>query len=234
MKDIFSNIKVIAFDADDTLWENEPLFREAERKWAEVLKDYGTFEELSAKLYTFEEANMSSLGYGAKAFTISLMETAVSLAGRRLDGDMVSGILDAGLSILRNPCTPMPGVVDTLTRLHDCGRYRLVLLTKGDLLDQRNKVCRSGLDKFFDLVEIVSNKTTEEYRYICGREGIPMEEFLMVGNSFKSDIKPVLELGGAGIHIPFRITWEHEKTEEFEHPRLVKVSEIKEIEEYFL
>lgn len=231
---IFDNIRVIAFDADDTLWENEPLFRNAERRWAEVLNDYGTFEELSAKLYAFEEANMPLLGYGAKAFTISLMETAVSLAGKNLDGDMTARILDAGLGILHNPCTPMPGVVETLEAIRESGRYRMILLTKGDLLDQRNKVKRSGLEEYFDMVEIVPAKTTEEYECICARENIPMEEFLMVGNSFKSDIAPVLELGGAGIHIPFRMTWEHEKTEEYEHPRLVKTSCISDILDYLI
>lgn len=230
----FENVRAVAFDADDTLWENEPLFREAESRWAEVLKDYGTEEELSARLYEMEEANMPTLGYGAKAFTISLISTAVSLAGRSLDGDMTARILDAGLSILRNPCNPMPGVRETLGAIRSSGLYRMILLTKGDLLDQKMKVGRSGLSDFFDLVEIVSDKNADEYARICVREGIRIEEFLMVGNSFKSDIKPVLDLGGNGIFIPFRITWEHEKTEEFDHPRLVRAGSFTELADILL
>lgn len=216
--------RVIAFDADDTLWENEPLFRAAERRWTEILSDYGTHEELSAALYDVEGVNMKILGYGAKAFTMSLFETSLKVTGGKVTGEQVKGILEAGKSLLYNPATPLPGVEETLQILSSSGKYLMVLLTKGDLLDQERKLERSGLGKYFDKVVIVSNKTEAEYRRLCSELGIGIGELTMVGNSLKSDIKPVTDLGGRGIFIPFRITWEHERIDEFESPLLTKIS----------
>ena len=222
-------IKVLAFDADDTLWESEPLYREAERQWAEILKDYGTLEDLSAALYAVEVANMEDYGYGAKAFTLSLLETSVQVTGGALSAAQVAGILAIGRRLLHNPAVPMPGVRRTLEALHGSGRYRMVLLTKGDLLDQEHKTARSGLAPFFDRIRVVSDKTDREYRSLMGEFGVGPEAFLMVGNSFKSDIKPVLELGGWGIYVPFRITWELEKTQEFDHERLARAARFEDI-----
>ncbi len=231
---MFEQIKVLAFDADDTLWENEPLFRAAEARWAEILKDYGTVESLSAELYAVESENMEELGYGSKAFTLSLMETAINVSGGTVTGAQMEGILAAGRSILRNPAIPMEGVEETLEAIRACGRWKMIILTKGDLLEQGNKVMRSGLAKYFDMVEIVSNKCDSEYRSLCSRLGITPEEFLMVGNSFKSDIAPVLNLGGCGIHIPYHITWEHEQMEEFDHHNLIKISRFCELKNILL
>ena len=202
MEELCNTVKVIAFDADDTLWENEPLFREAERKWAEEMKEYGSLESLSAELYATEAKNMEELGYGAKPYLISVLETSVRLAGDRLTGSMVGRILAAGREILQNPATPLPGVRDALEQIRSLGRYRMVLLTKGDLLDQEHKIARSGLGGFFDRIMITSGKSRAEYERLCREEGITPGELLMVGNSFKSDIAPVLELGGWGVHIP--------------------------------
>ncbi|MBR1405939.1 MAG: HAD family hydrolase [Bacteroidales bacterium] len=229
MQALWEQIRVVVFDADDTLWENEPLFREAERKWAEVLHEYGDLASLSAALYAVEVANMEDLGYGAKAFTLSLIETAIQVTGGRLSAAQTQQILKIGRQLLHNPAAPMPGVLDTLRELHDSGRYRMVLLTKGDLLDQEHKVMRSGLEPFFDRVAVVSNKSSREYRRLMKELEVEPEHFLAVGNSFKSDIQPVLELGGWGIHIPFHVLWELEKTEEFDHERLLRVSEIRRI-----
>lgn len=226
---MFENVKVIAFDADDTLWENEPLFREGERKWAEELHEFGTLESLSAELYATEAANMAELGYGAKPYLISLLETSVRLAGDRLTGSMVGRILETGRDIIRNPATPLPGVREALEEIRATGHYRMVLLTKGDLLDQEHKIGRSGLGGLFDRIVITSNKSLETYSQLCREEGILPEALLMVGNSFKSDIAPVLELGGWGVHIPFRILWEHEKTEEYEHPKLLRLERMAEL-----
>ena len=222
-------IKVLAFDADDTLWESEPLYREAERRWAEILSEYGTTESLSAALYAVEVANMEDYGYGAKAFTLSLLETSVKVAGGALDADRVGRILAIGRHLLHNPAAPMPGVRETLETLHRSGRYRMVLLTKGDLLDQEHKTERSGLAPYFDRVRIVSDKTEREYRRLLDEFGVGPESFLMVGNSFKSDISPVLALGGWGIYVPFHITWELERTEEYDHDRLVRVARFSDI-----
>ena len=172
-------IRVLAFDADDTLWENEPLFREAEAAWAGVLRDYGTLESLSAALYAVESSNMAELGYGTKAFIISLLETAIQVSGGNLTAAQTSEIIRIGRRILQNPAGPLPGVEETLSTLH--GRFRMVLLTKGDALEQRHKVERSGLARYFDLVDIVPQKTVREYFELCRRLDIGPDELLMVG-----------------------------------------------------
>lgn len=229
---MYEDVRTIAFDADDTLWENETLFREAERQWAEVMKDYGSLEELSAILYKREAENMEDLGFGAKPYLISVMETSVALAGDKLTGPMVAKIIAAGRQIMRNPATPLPGVKEALQAIRDKKKYRMVMLTKGDLLDQEHKIARSGLGCFFDRTVITSNKSKKEYLELCQAEGITPENLLMVGNSFKSDIAPVLELGGWGAYVPFKVIWEHEKTEEYPHPRLLKLSTLAELPEY--
>lgn len=229
MQALHEQIQVIAFDADDTLWENEPLFREAERQWAEVLHEYGDLPTLSAALYAIEVANMEDLGYGAKAFTLSLIETAIQVTGGRLSAGQTKQILQIGRQLLHNPAAPLPGVTETLRMIREHGRYRMVLLTKGDLLDQEHKVVRSGLEPFFDRVVVVSNKSKREYRRLMKELDVLPAHFLAIGNSFKSDIKPVLELGGWGIHIPFHVLWELERTEEFDHERLFRVEEIRRI-----
>lgn len=232
MDDFRNTVKVIAFDADDTLWENEPLFREAERKWAAGMKEYGTLESLSDELYTTEARNMEELGYGAKPYLISVLETSVRLAGDRLTGSMVGRILEAGREILKNPATPLPGVREALEQIRALGRYRMVLLTKGDLLDQEHKIARSGLGPFFDRIMITSGKSRAEYERLCREEGITPAQLLMIGNSFKSDIAPVLELGGWGVHIPFHVLWVHEKTEEYDHHRLFRLEKISDLIKY--
>lgn len=216
--------RVIAFDADDTLWENEPLFRGAEKKWAELLKDYGTLDQLSEALYAVESGNMELLGYGAKAFMLSLFETTLKITGGNVTGEQIAGILDAGYGLLHNPATPLEGVEETLRKLHESGKYYMIVLTKGDLLDQEKKLERSGLEKYFDRVEIVSNKSEKEYNKLCSELGISTAELTMVGNSLKSDIKPVIDLGGKGIFIPYHITWAHERIDDFEHPDLIRIS----------
>ena len=226
---MIEGIKVIAFDADDTLWSNEPLFREAERKVADQLSDFGDFQYISDELYKVEFKNMEDYGFGAKAYILSMVENAIKISGGKVTAGQISFILDSGREILHNPATPFPGVIDTLEKLKADGRYRLVLLTKGDLLDQERKLSRSGLAKYFDHIEIVSNKSQKEYRILCEKMGIIPEELIMVGNSFKSDIEPVLQLGGWGVFIPFEILWKLEHTEEYDHHKLFKVNTFQEI-----
>ena len=226
---MIEGIKVIAFDADDTLWSNEPLFREAERKVADQLSDFGDFQYISDELYKVEFKNMEDYGFGAKAYILSMIENAIKISGGKVTAGQISFILDSGREILHNPATPFPGVIDTLEKLKADGRYRLVLLTKGDLLDQERKLSRSGLAKYFDHIEIVSNKSRNEYRILCEKMGVSPEELIMVGNSFKSDIEPVLQLGGWGVFIPFEILWKLEHTEEYDHHKLFKVNTFQEI-----
>ena len=220
----FRACRVVAFDADDTLWDNQMHYRKAESDWASVLAPFGSREELSAALYEIETANMAELGYGTKAFFMSLIQTALKVGGDRLTAAQTGRILDIARELLRNPATPLPGVEETLSKICRSARYKTVLLTKGDPLEQELKIERSGLGKYFDFIDIVSAKTVREYNAIFSKYGISPSEFLMVGNSFKSDIAPVLELGGYAVHIPYHLLWEHEVMEEYEHPNLLKIT----------
>ena len=222
-------VKAIICDADDTLWSNEPLFRNAEQHCFTILKDYGTREWLCEELFRTEMDNMDELGYGAKAFTVSMIETAVRISGGKVGADRILQLIQAGREILRNPATPLDGVEDTLSRLRASGRYRMAILTKGDLLDQNHKIDRSGLRKYFDCVDIVCEKTPDVYSELCSRLGISAGEMLMVGNSFKSDIDPVLKIGGTGVYIPSEMTWQHEVVEEYEHPGLFRAKKFTEL-----
>ena len=214
------DIKVIAFDADDTLWSNEPFFQEVERKYTELLSDYGSAKEISAELFKTEMSNLECLGYGAKAFTISMIETALRVSNQTITAEKIQQIVLLGKSLLEMPIELLPGVEDTLKALKEQGCYRLVVATKGDLLDQERKLKRSGLTPYFDHSEIMSDKTEKEYNRLLQVLQVAPEEFLMIGNSLKSDIQPVLAIGGYGVHIPFEVMWQHEVVETFTHPRL--------------
>lgn len=217
------DIKVLVFDADDTLWDIQSHFDRAEDIFTDELKEYGSAEELSEILYRTESSNMPILGYGAKAVCISMMETALAVSGGKVSGDSLIRILSAAKSLLSLPATPLPGVAETLKALKDLGRYRLIVLTKGDLLDQENKLRRSGLGEYFDKVVVVSEKGGKEYLDLCRSESVAPSEMAMVGNSFKSDIAPVVEIGGSGIYIPSRSIWRHELVDEFSHPDIVRL-----------
>lgn len=230
----YKAIKAIVFDADDTLWSNEPLFRAAEQECYDILAEFGEHSCLADELFKTEMSNMEELGYGAKAFILSMMETAYRVSKGKIQAMQIMKIEEAGRKILRNPATPLPGVKDTLERLRISGRYKLALLTKGELLDQENKLKRSGLKNYFDIVDIVSEKRPEVYTDLCKRLDINTEEMLMVGNSFKSDIDPVLKIGGHGIYIPADMTWQHEIIEEYEHSKLLRANNISEVAENLL
>lgn len=217
------DIKVLVFDADDTLWDIQSHFDRAEDIFTDELKEYGSAEELSEILYRTESSNMPILGYGAKAVCISMMETALAVSGGKVSGDSLIRILSAAKSLLSLPATPLPGVAETLKALKDLGRYRLIVLTKGDLLDQENKLRRSGLGEYFDKVVVVSEKGGKEYLDLCRSESVAPSEMAMVGNSFKSDIAPVVEIGGSGIYIPSRSIWRHEVVDEFSHLDIVRL-----------
>lgn len=216
-------IKVIAFDADDTLWVNEPYFQEIEKQYTQLLKSYGTSEEISAALFKTEMKNLKSLGYGAKAFTISMVETALEVSNQKIAADDIRQIVDLGKSLLEIPIELLPKVKETLEILKDKGKYKLVVATKGDLLDQENKLERSGLSPYFDHIEVMSDKTEKEYLRLLNILQIKPSEFLMIGNSLKSDIQPVLALGGYGVHIPFEVMWQHEVVDTFTHKNLKQV-----------
>lgn len=225
-------LKVIAFDADDTLWSNEPFFQEVERKYTELLSEYGSSKEISAELFKTEMNNLECLGYGAKAFTISMIETALRVSHQQIPAAMIQQIILLGKSLLEMPIELLPGVEETLKALKAESRYRLVVATKGDLLDQERKLKRSGLTPYFDHIEIMSDKTEKEYTRLLQLLQVSPEEFLMVGNSLKSDIQPVLAIGGYGVHIPFEVMWQHEVVDAFTHPRLKQMKSPAELPEW--
>lgn len=225
----FYNIRAIAFDADDTLWDCQGHFDEVERQYAEILSPWATPKEVAQGLLRTETANMPSLGYGCKAYTLSLIENAIRLSGGKIGGVAIGKIMFLGRALLDLPATPLPTVSETLETLKARKRYRLAVFTKGELLDQENKLQRSGLLPLFDCVEIVSDKTEEAYRTLCRHMGVSPKELLMVGNSFKSDIEPALAIGANAVYVPFHATWMLEHTEEYDHERLARIGQLSEL-----
>ncbi|MDA9341894.1 HAD family hydrolase [Flavobacteriaceae bacterium] len=209
---MFSTIKVIAFDADDTLWVNEPYFRTAEKAFCELLKEYVPEEECNQLLYKFEMQNLPFYGYGIKPFVLSLIEAAITISKKQIPLEIVSEIIAIGKEMLQMPVELIDGIEATLAHLSK--KYLLVMATKGDLLDQERKLIKSGLEKYFHHIEVMSDKQPENYQKLITHLDITPSQFLMVGNSLKSDVLPVLEIGSYAIHIPFHTTWEHEKVEE--------------------
>lgn len=205
---------MIAFDADDTLWVNEPFYRQAETILVELLHEYLPAEQISRQLYEREVGNLAIFGYGAKAFTLSMIETAVELSNGKIGGREIQRIIDVGRELIQRPVQLLPAAREVVTRLSL--KYPLMLITKGDLFDQESKIARSGLSEFFRHVEIVSEKNSAVYREILKKHSLPPPQFLMVGNSLRSDVLPVLEAGGRAVHIPYEATWEHERVAEDE------------------
>ena len=229
MNKITNDMKVLAFDADDTLWDCQSWFDDVERRCCELLSPWATAREVSRGLVETERKNLSLTGYGTKAFTLSLIENAVRVTNGQLTGHIVQQLLNMGKELLEFPTTPLPEVQETLAQLAAMRRYRLVVFTKGELMDQENKLHRSGLEQYFSHVETVSNKTEQEYRQLCENLGVAPEETIMVGNSFRSDIAPALAAGAWAIHIPYHVVWAIEKSEEFPHERLRKIEHFSEI-----
>ena len=229
---IQENIKVIAFDADDTLWDCQSWFDDVEKRCCELLKPWATAREVSEGLFATEHRNLPLTGYGTKAFTLSLIENAIRVSKRQLTGNDVMQLIDMGKELLRFPTTPLPEVKETLEKLSLSRSYRLVVFTKGELMDQEDKLRRSGLEEFFSHMETVSNKTEQEYRQLCENLGVAPEQTLMVGNSFRSDIVPALNAGAWAIHIPYHVMWALEQSEEYPHDRLIKIAHFSEILEH--
>ena len=222
-------IKVVAFDADDTLWDCQTWFDKVEQECCELLKPWATPREVSEGLFATERKNLSLTGYGTKAFTLSFIENAVRVSHEQLTGDIVMRLIELGQQLLRFPTTPLPEVEETLRKLAERRQYRLVVFTKGELMDQESKLQRSGLEQYFSYVETVSNKTEREYRQLCENLDVAPEQTLMVGNSFRSDIAPALAAGAWTVHIPYHVVWELEKSEEFPHERLKKITHFSEL-----
>ncbi|GAA3950647.1 HAD family hydrolase [Hymenobacter algoricola] len=203
---------LIAFDADDTLWSTQPHFDQVEARLLEIMAHCGEPAHLTEQLNAVQRRNMQLFGYGAKAFMLSMIETAIQLTDGAVTGHDVQQIIDLGKDLLRYPIEPLPGVVEVLTELRRRG-HRLMVLTKGDLLDQESKLARSGLGDFFDHVEIVSKKDEATYQRLLSRHAATAETFVMIGNSLKSDIIPVARLGFRAVHVPYHANWIFERVE---------------------
>ena len=221
-------ITTVGLDADDTLWHNETIFRLTQDRLREMLADFADHDVTSAKLAEVERRNLRLYGSGVKGFTLSVIETAMELTGGEPPGRLIADILAAGREMLSEPVEPLPGVEDAL---HDLAEgYRLVLITKGDLLHQEQKLAASGLGDLFAAVEIVSEKDAGTYARTFDRYGTGAAEAVMVGNSMRSDVLPALEAGSWGVYIPYHITWAHEVAEApTDHPRLVELKTISEL-----
>ena len=206
---MYDNIKIIAFDADDTLWINETYFREAESTFAQLMQPYETISTIEQELYKIEIRNLPIYGYGIKGFVLSMLETAIVLSDSQVQQETISAILNLGKSMLAKPIELLDGVENVLKILSQ--QHRLVMVTKGDLIDQERKLEKSGLQKYFHHIEIVSDKQEKNYQQLIQHLDICPAEFLMIGNSLKSDILPVVNIGALAIHIPFHTTWQHEE-----------------------
>jgi putative hydrolase of the HAD superfamily len=224
-------LKVIAFDADDTLWHNEAYFRETEEKFYALLENYLPQHTIARELLQTEINNISLYGYGIKAFMLSMIETAIRITDKQISNEALEKIIEYGREHLDKPVELIDGVEDVLQKLK--GKYRLVLATKGDLLDQERKLKKSGLDHHFHHIEIMSEKKEDDFKKLIKHLDIPAKEFAMVGNSLKSDVLPVLNLGGHGFHIPYHITWAHERVEIMTpHENFKQVNSIHELLNY--
>lgn len=206
---------LIAFDADDTLWPNQPHFDAVEAVFFEMLAAHGDPAALHPRLYAVQRRNLSLYGYGARSMTLSLIETAIELTGGTVTGPEIQRLLELGKDLLRFPIELLPGVAEVLPQLRQRGHH-LLLLTKGDLFDQEAKLARSGLGPLFDHVEIVSEKDAATYQRLLARYHATPTDFVMIGNSLKSDVLPVARLGYRAIHVPYHATWVHERVGEEE------------------
>jgi putative hydrolase of the HAD superfamily len=210
----YSNIKVIGFDADDTLWVNETYFREAEEEVGYLLSHYETPNKIDQELFRMEIKNLSIYGYGVKGFVLSMIEMALELSNNSVSNEVIGKILDIGKRMINRPIELLDGVEEVLKSLSK--DYKLIVATKGDLLDQERKLEKSGLIDYFHHVEVLSEKQEANYSKLLKHLEINPIEFLMVGNSLKSDILPLVNIGSKAIHVPFHTTWQHEKVTNYE------------------
>ncbi|WP_372755090.1 HAD family hydrolase [Mariniflexile sp.] len=210
----YQNIKVIGFDADDTLWVNETYFREAELEFGKLLSEYETLNTIDQELFKKEMDNLPMYGYGVKAFVLSMVESALEQSNYSISTKSIEAILNIGKDMLNKPVELLDGVEDVLKVLSQ--KYRIILATKGDLLDQERKLEKSGLTKYFHHIEVLSDKKEANYSKLLNHLDIKPSEFLMIGNSLKSDVLPLVNIKAHAIHVPFHTTWVHEQVTEQE------------------
>ena len=226
-----NHIKVIAFDADDTMWVNEPYFQETEEKFCRLLEDFLPQHSVSQELYKTQIKNLPLYGYGVKCFMLCMIETAYTISNGTASMHLIKEIIDLGQQLLDKPVELLEGVEEVLKTLK--GKYRLVVATKGDLLDQERKLRKSGLQEYFHHIEIMSDKQTADYRKLLKHLDCQPGNFLMLGNSIKSDVLPVLELEGYAAHIPYHVTWLHEQySHTLEHDNFMQLTTVADILEH--
>ncbi|WP_313138551.1 HAD family hydrolase [Myroides sp.] len=225
--------KVVAFDADDTLWVNEPFFNEAEKAFCILMEDYLTHQSISQILFKTQIDNLPLYGYGIKGFTLSMVEAANIISKGTVSPKVISRVIAIGKDLLTKPVELLDDVEQVLKELQ--GKYKLVVATKGDLKDQHRKLHKSGLGTYFHHIEVMTDKEEIDYQKLLGRLDIKAEEFIMIGNSLRSDVLPVLELGGHAVHVPFHTTWLHEHVDhEIVHPNFTSIKKLSEIKEILL
>jgi putative hydrolase of the HAD superfamily len=226
---MYKNIKVIAFDADDTLWVNETYFREAEEDFAKLVSKYETKNKIDQELFQTEIKNLTLYGYGVKGFILSMIECALELSNYQIKQHTIQSILNIGKEMLEKPIELLEGVEEALQSLE--GKYKLIVATKGDLLDQERKLEKSNLLKYFHHIEVMSDKKEKDYQKLMKHLEIHPSELLMIGNSLKSDVLPLIKIGASAIHVPFHTTWVHEEICEEESSKLAyqTVSNIKDV-----
>lgn len=226
-----NDITTIAFDADDTLWINEPYFQEAEKQFCVLLEDYLPQHSVSQELFKTEMKNLHLYGYGVKGFMLCMIETVSKISNDTAPLTLINKTIEIGHELLQKPVELLDGVTKTLENLK--GKYKLVVATKGDLLDQERKLKKSGLQEYFHHIEIMSDKKENDYLKLLKHLDCQPENFLMLGNSIKSDILPVLEIGGSAAHIPYHVTWSHEQHDlNLEHSNFMELERINDIINY--
>lgn len=222
------NLKVIAFDADDTLFVNEPYFQETEHKFCALMSDYLSHQGLSQELFKTQIENLDLYGYGIKGYILSMLESAMKISNNTISIEIIEKIIEYGKELIQKPIELLEGVEETLQALS--GKYKLIVATKGDLKDQQSKLHRSGLGHYFHHIEVMADKQEVNYQKLLTRLEINAEEFFMIGNSLKSDVLPVLGIGGYAVHVPFYTTWEHEKiSHKVEHPNFRTLDKITDV-----
>jgi len=224
-------IKIVSFDADDTLWINETYYQDIEKEFVSMIAKYSDVDSITDAIHKKEIENLKIYGYGAKGFMLSMLETALEESKGSVSTDELNRIIEMGRGLINEPIVLLAGVKETLEKLTAAG-YTLIVATKGDLLDQQRKLNNSGLEKYFDHIEIMSYKSKKDYLDLLEHLGVKPDEFIMIGNSMKSDILPILNIGGYGIHVPHHTTWAHELVDDIgKQDKLWVVEHISEVAE---
>ena len=223
------HIKLLTIDADDTLWENQVNFEAAQHLYCKLLRPWADEQTVRDSLYKVEFRNMPLTGYGTKAFTLSLVESAIEITDNKIPAEKIQEILKIGYAIMNQPVKLLPGVLETMEQLYKSQKYYLVCFTKGDAKEQEDKFFKSGISELFSNIIVTSDKQEWEFRRLCVYYDVKPEQILSIGNSFKADIHPIVPLGGYGIHIPYKRTWQYDHIEEYQHPHVLQAQQFSDI-----